>query len=389
MNASTSTATEILHANPQGFENLEGLTGSTVQNRILSIDFFRGLTMFLLIGEFSEIFTAMVHPSIDGTIISSIGKQLHHVDWIGLHFWDLIQPFFMFIVGVAMPFSFSRRWAKGESWNQSLKHALTRSFLLLLFGWALYCIGPGKITFRFTNVLAQLSVTYLIAFLIMRKSIKWQLIISFALILLSDLLYRFWTVEGFNQPFSPGHNFGSWFDMTVQGGLSPGNWVSFNAIPTTAHTIWGVIAGMILMSDRTPYKKMQILLLSGGIGLIAGFSLTPFVPMIKHICTSSFVIASGGWCLIGLAVSYWLIDVMNFRKFPVFFTIVGMNPLFIYLFGHVGGSRLLSNIAKPFTNALLSWSNDLTRHFVLSLVVWAMLWYICYFLYKRKIFIKL
>ncbi len=365
------------------------ITLSQQQNRILSIDFFRGFTMFMLVGEFSEFFSAMVNPSLDGTIISSIGNQLHHVNWIGLHFWDLIQPFFMFIVGVAMPFSFTRRWAKGESWNKTFKHALMRSFLLLFFGWALYCIEPGKITFHFTNVLAQLSVTYLIAFLIMRKPVKWQIIISFALILLSDLLYRFWTVEGYNQPFTPDHNFGSWFDMTVQGSLSPGHWVSFNAIPTTAHTIWGVLAGMLLMNKWSQYKKIRVLLIFGLIGLLAGYTMNPYIPIIKHICTSSFVIVSGGWCFIGLAVSYWLIDVLNFRKFPVFFAIVGMNPLFIYMFAHMGGNIYLHNIAKPFTNGIFSWSTDLTREMVLSLTVWAMLWYICYFLYKRKIFIKL
>jgi predicted acyltransferase len=359
------------------------------QSRILSIDFFRGFTMFMLVGEFSEFFSAMVDPSLDGTIISGIGKQLHHVNWVGLHFWDLIQPFFMFIVGVAMPFSFSKRWDKGDSWNTTLRHALTRSALLLLFGWALYCIEPGKITWHFTNVLAQLSVTYLIAFLVMRKAVKWQLVISFSLILLSDLLYRFWSVEGYNEAWTPDHNFGSWFDMAFQGSLSPGHWVSFNAIPTTAHTIWGVIAGMLLMNDWKPYKKIKILLITGMIGLIVGYSMNPFIPIIKHICTSSFIIVSGGWCFIGLGISYWLIDVLNFRKFPVFFAIVGMNPLFIYMFAHMGGNNFLHSIAKPFTNGLFSWSSDLTREMVLSLTVWFMLWYICYWLYKRKIFIKL
>jgi len=223
----------------------------------------------------------------------------------------------------------------------------------------------------------------------MRKAIKWQLVISFALILLSDLLYRFWSVEGYNEAWTPDHNFGSWFDMTVQGSLSPGHWVSFNAIPTTAHTIWGVLAGMLLMNDWKPYKKIKILLITGAIGLIVGYSMNPFIPIIKHICTSSFIIVSGGWCLIGLGISYWLIDVLNFRKFPVFFAIVGMNPLFIYMFAHMGGNNFLHNIAKPFTNGLFSWSSDLTREMVLSLTVWAMLWYICYWLYKRKIFIKL
>jgi predicted acyltransferase len=359
------------------------------QNRILSIDFFRGFTMFMLVGEFSEFFGAMVNPSMDGTIFSAIGHQLHHVEWIGLHFWDLIQPFFMFIVGVAMPFSFSRRWDKGESWNKTFRHAITRSAFLLLFGWALYCIEPGKITFHFTNVLAQLSVAYLIAFLIMRKAIKWQLLISFVLILLSDLLYRFWSVEGFNQPYTPDHNFGSWFDMTIQGSLSGGHWVSFNAFPTSAHTIWGVICGMLLMNNWKPYKKIKILVTVGLIAVIVGYSMNPVIPIIKHICTASFMIVSGGWCLIGLAVSYWLIDVLNFRKFPVFFAIVGMNPLFIYLFASTGGNNILHDIAKPFTNGLFSWSADITRLMILSLTVWAMLWYICYFLYKRRIFIKL
>jgi predicted acyltransferase len=365
------------------------ITLNQEQNRILSIDFFRGFTMFMLVGEFSEFFSAMVDPSLDGTIVSAIGKQLHHVNWIGLHFWDLIQPFFMFIVGVAMPFSFSKRWAKGDSWNTTFRHALTRSALLLLFGWALYCIEPGKITWHFTNVLAQLSVTYLIAFLIMRKDVKWQIVISFALILLTDLLYRFWSVDGYNEAWTPDHNFGSWFDMTVQGSLSPGHWVSFNAIPTTAHTIWGVLAGMLLMNGWDQYKKIRIMMILGLAGLLVGYSMNPFIPIIKHICTSSFVIVSGGWCFIGLAVSYWLIDVLKFRKFSVFFAIVGMNPLFIYLFAHMGGNNFLHKIAKPFTNGLFSWSSDLTREMILSLTVWAMLWYICYWLYKRKIFIKL
>jgi predicted acyltransferase len=153
------------------------------QGRMLSIDFFRGFTMFMLIGEFSGFFGSLTQPSMEGTFIGAIGNQLDHAEWIGLHFWDLIQPFFMFIVGVAMPFSMTKRWNRGDSWNNTLRHAATRSFLLLFLGWALYCIGPGKITFHFTNVLAQLSVTYFIAFLIMRKAVKWQLLVSLRTIL--------------------------------------------------------------------------------------------------------------------------------------------------------------------------------------------------------------
>ena len=359
------------------------------QGRMFSIDFFRGFTMFMLIGEFSGFFGTLVNPSFDGTIISFIGRQLEHAEWTGLHFWDLIQPFFMFIVGVAMPFSMTRRWNRGDSWNTTLRHAATRSILLLLLGWALYCIGPGKITFRFTNVLAQLSVTYFIAFLLMQKAVKWQILVSFLLILVSGLLYRFWNIDGFNQPFTPDHNFGSWFDLTFFGSPGGGHWVAFNAIPTTAHTIWGVIAGMILMNDWTSRKKIQTMFIAGMIGVVIGYSLDPFIPIIKHICTASFVIVSGGWCFIAMALSYWLIDVLNFKKFTLFFAIVGMNPLFIYLFAHTGGNNWIEAIAKPFINAIFGLFGELVSHMALTASVWAGLWGICYFLYKHKVFIKL
>jgi predicted acyltransferase len=359
------------------------------QDRILSVDFFRGLTMFLLIGEFSELFEYMVDPELNGTIVSAIGNQLHHAEWNGLRFWDLIQPFFMFIVGVAMPFSFNRRWDRGDTWNKTFLHVLKRSFLLLLIGWALYCIEPGEITFHFTNVLAQLSVTYLIAFLLMRKAIKWQLLVSFSLLLVTDLLYRFWSVEGYNQAFTPDHNFGSWFEMAVQGSLSGGNWVAFNAIPTSAHTIWGVIAGLILLNDWAPRKKILIMLITGAIAVIIGYSMNPFIPIIKRICTSSFVIVSGGWAIIGLTISYWLIDVLKFKRPLLFFAVVGMNPLFIYLFAHIGGNKVLEDVFIPFTTVLFSWGGELTVNIINSLSVWFSLWYICYFLYKRKVFIKI
>jgi predicted acyltransferase len=361
---------------------------STENNRILSIDFFRGLTMFLLIGEFSELFGNLTDPFFEGTIVSFIGSQLHHHPWNGLRFWDLIQPFFMFIVGVSMPFAFTKRWNNGDTWKSTFQHTLKRSFWLLFFGWALYCIGPGKIGFQMTNVLAQLSVTYLIAFLLMRKAVKWQILASFGLMLISYLLYQFWPVEGYNQPYIADHNFGTWFDITLLGTMSGGHWVSFNAIPTAAHTIWGVIAGMILMNEWSPMKKVKTLLVAGIIGVVVGFAMDPWIPIIKRICTPSFVFASGGFAFIALAFSFWLIDIVKFRKGIKFFAIVGMNPLFIYLFAHLGGNELISKIYKPFVPLFFSWGGTLTIEIVVSCLVWFTLWYICYFFYKQKIFIR-
>lgn len=361
----------------------------TTGERLLSLDFFRGFTMFLLIAEFTHLFTYMTDPAIEGTIIHFIGRQFHHHPWNGLRPWDLVQPFFMFIVGVAIPLSFAKRVKHGDSYSQILRHVIKRAFLLLLFGWALYCIEPGKIVFRFQNVLAQLSVTYLIAFLIMRKSVKTQIIFSFALLVITELIYRGFPVDGFNQPFVPNHNFGTWFDMLYGGEDIHGHWVSFNAIPTTAHTIWGVLAGKLLMSDRTAKQKLKILIIAGVIGLVVGYGLNPVTPIIKRISTSSFVIVTGGWTLLTLAFSYWIVDMKNKKKLALFFAIVGMNPLFIYLFAHVGGANFIEQIINPFAMVLFGWTGEVSPHIFTGMIVLFLLWYICYWMYKRKIFIKI
>ena len=363
--------------------------GFATQSRLMSLDFFRGLTMFLLIAESTRIYDLLVAPELNGTVISAIGTQFHHHPWNGLRFWDLIQPFFMFIVGVAMPVSIGKRWERGDSWAATFRHALQRSFWLLFFGWALYCIEPGRLTFELWNVLAQLSFTYLVAFLMMRKSTQTQLVFTFALLLISELAYRLWPVPGFNEPFVPDHNFGSYVDLLLMGKLSRGHWVAFNAVPTTAHTMWGVLAGQLLKSGRSPGQKIKTLVIAGLIGVVVGYALNPVTPIIKRICTSSFVIASGGWCLLALALSYWLVDVKKFHKPARFFVYVGMNSLLIYLFTETGGAEWIAKIVKPFTTGIFGWTGDLQARIVTSLAVWGLLWYLCYRLYQRKIFVRI
>ena len=362
---------------------------SFIQSRLLSLDFFRGFTMFMLVGEATGLYERLRDPALHSTLVNAIGWQLDHHPWHGLHCWDLVQPFFMFIVGVAMPFSIGRRWEKGDTWGQTFQHALRRSGLLLLFGWGLYCIGPGHLTFELWNVLAQLSFTYLVAFLMMRKPAPAQIGFTFALLILTELLYRLWPVAGFNQPFVPDHNFGSWFDLAIMPKLDSDHWVAFNAVPTTAHTMWGVLAGLVLKSGRDPWQKIRTLVIPGVIGVIAGYALDPIDPMIKRICTASFVIVSGGWCLLALAFCYWLIDMKGFRKWTWFFNIVGMNSLFIYLFTNTGGARWFERIAVPFTMGFFAWCGQLGAEIITSLAVWGMLWGLCFWLYRKRVFIRI
>lgn len=365
-------------------------TLSPLPGRVVSVDFFRGFTMFLLAGEATHLYGKLL--KIDNGIFNFLGTQLEHHEWHGLHFWDLIQPFFMFIVGVAIPFAVANRIRKGDSMQKIYRHAFKRSFLLLFFGWALYFIEADHLVFRFQNVLAQLSVTYLVAFLIRNKSYKFQIVFTLIILLFIDLAYRLFPVQGFNHPWVPYENLGAWFNNKIEGVDKASIWATLNFVSTTAHTVWGVLCGILLMSDKKPTDKIKILIIAGLTALAIGYALDllNITPIIKKIATSSFVFVSGGWTILTLCLCYWLIDVKKlFPKVAWFFIIVGMNSIFIYIFFHIGSGELIEKITGPFIKLFFSPTGDLTVSILTSLGVWAGFWYICYWLYKNRIFIKI
>ena len=196
------------------------------QGRLVSLDAFRGFTMILLIsGGFGIRYLA------DYPFMGFIARQLTHHPWNGMYFWDLIQPFFMFIVGVAMPFSFARRWERGETWNQTFLHVFRRSVTLFFLGVLLHCSYSNKLVWELWNVLTQLAFTYLIAFLFIRKPIRTQIIISFVILLGNYLLYRFTPVPGVTDPWMKDHNLGAFMDRILMGKINPGGgWVNINFI---------------------------------------------------------------------------------------------------------------------------------------------------------------
>jgi len=298
----------------------------------------------------------------------------------------------MFIVGVSIPFSVANRLKRGDTRKSIVLHAIKRSFLLLLLGWAVYCIGPGRIVFRFQDVLAQMSVTYLVAFLIRNKSFWFQMILSLIILLVMDMAYRFFPVEGFNQPWVAYQNLGAWANNKIEGVDKASIWASINAFSTIAHTVWGVLCGKLLMSEKPAGEKVKLLIIAAISGLLIGYSLDllNITPIIKKIATSSFVFTSGGYAVLALAFSYWLIDVKKiFVNGSKMFRIVGMNCIFIYIFFESGGASLVYKILTPFPVSLLSWGGEITVGIATSLMVWAALWYICYWLYKNKVFIKI
>ncbi|MDF9796025.1 putative acyltransferase [Catalinimonas alkaloidigena] len=360
--------------------------------RLLSLDLFRGATMFLLVGETTELYHHALEFSSEGSFLHALALQFHHHPWNGLRFWDLVQPFFMFIVGVAMVFSLQKRVHFPDDWKKASHHIYKRCALLFAFGVMLHCVYSGKLVWELWNVLTQLSFTILVAFFLFRQTIKTQIIASFGFLLLTEVLYRFILIDGFEQPFVQGENFGAWMDMVLMGKINGGGWVTINCLPTAAHTIWGVVAGKILISDRSASEKLKPLMIAGLLGLVVGYTMdfAGITPIIKRIATTSFTIVTGGWCLLVLAATYWLVDVKKVRAGVFFFSIVGMNSIFIYLFTQTVGHQWVNDFTAIFTDGVLSWigANAHTMAIVASIAVFALYWYLCYWLYKRKIFFK-
>jgi predicted acyltransferase len=129
--------------------------------------------------------------------------------------------------------------------------------------------------------------------------------------------------------------------------------------------------------------------IAGLIGVVIGYSMRPFIPIIERISTSSYVIVTGGWAVIAMSISYLLVDVLKFRKAAKFFAIFGMNSIFLYLLAELGGGRIFHRMATPFTSRLFVWGGEIVINMITIVVVAAMFWYLSFFLYKRKIFFKL
>jgi predicted acyltransferase len=173
--------------------------------------------------------------------------------------------------------------------------------------------------------------------------------------------------------------------------INPGGWVAINCIPTAVHTIAGALTGKLLLSSKK--GKMRPMLMWAVLCLVTGYGLdfAGITPIVKRIATSSFTLASLGWCLLGLAFCYWWIDILNHKKYLKFWTIVGMNSLFIYLFFEIVGSRWFNGYIGAIVNGLLAFVHTpgMLSNIIASLCIFALEWSLCFFLYKKKIFFKL
>ena len=360
-------------------------------NRVLSLDFMRGLIMILLMLESAGLYQYL-NAFLEGNPAQLITDQFFHHPWNGIRFWDLIQPGFMFMAGTARVYSLQRQQKEGVSWNQSFIKVLKRSGWLFFWGVLDYAVRPNGLSFELWDVLTQLSFTTLVAFLIFRWDFKWQFLFSIGLLLLTEIMYRYSHIPGFDQPFTDQQNFGNYVDLLLMNKINKGGWVAINCIPTAAHTIWGVLAGKLLLSELSSKEKIKWLLLFGVLFLLIGFGMNVTItPIIKRIATSSFVFVSGGYCLLFLTLSYWWIDVKEHRKYLMLFTVIGLNSLFIYLFIEIVADRWFTEYIHAFGKVLFSYLGCSTNVIGIfsAIAVFFLEWKLCEFLYKKKIFLKI
>ena len=361
-------------------------------NRLLSLDAYRGTIMVMLMLESTRFYDHVLDALPSDGILTFIFTQFTHHPWNGLRFWDLIQPGFMFIAGTAMAFSLTKLQTAGLSWNDRFLKTLKRSGWLFFWGVLDYAVRDQGLSFELWDVLTQLSFTTLVAFLVFEWSLKAQVAVSFGLLVLTEVLYRFTNVPGFDQPFTDQHNFGNYIDLILMNKINGGGWVAINCLPTAAHTIWGAVAGKVLMEDIPSIQKVRKLAIGGVALLAAGYLLdwTAITPIIKRIATSSFTLASGGWCLMFLAFFYWWIDIRKHQAGLAFFTTVGMNSLFIYLFFEIVASRWFNGYVSAIVTGLYGFvaTPGHAALILASVVTFGLEWWMCRFLYRKGIFFR-
>ncbi|MEA1996178.1 MAG: DUF5009 domain-containing protein [Gemmatimonadota bacterium] len=354
----------------------------TKKGRRLSLDAYRGFTMlFMASGGFG------LHVLRDnGGLLSRLAHQVEHVPWQGCTMWDLIMPSFIFIVGVAMPFAFAVRRERGQSRALMFKHVVQRVLTLLFIGMALVCIHHDAVYISFITVLQQIAIAYFFAFFVLGRGLRTQAVTAVGILLAHWALFVLWPGAGPFGPWAKNVNFAAALDLWWSGSYNPGGYTSFNAFSSTATVIFGIMAGELLRKDIREKSKVLYLIAAGVVFLALGMFLNPVLPVVKRIWTASWTLYSTGWALLLLAFFYWMIEVMNRRKWCFIFMVVGMNSITIYII-----SQLLSGTFRDwswvFTRPFLSPLGD-AGIIIQALIVVSMKWYTVYWLYKHKIFLK-
>lgn len=396
--------------------------------RLFSLDAYRGFVMLILVSSTYTRFT-------EGFGFAEVAKhfeeskgwqflahQFTHVAWRGGSFWDLIMPAFIFMAGVAMPYSYFNRLAEGHSYGRLAFHALYRSFAFILLGtigflflgnWIMLRWMPRQINPEFSAVLPQIGLGYAFVFFLLGKRANTQLRVAFGILAgywLAFVLYPlpdagidyssvgggdFTPFTGFfahwNNDTNLAADFDRWF-LNLIPRSQPFEFrkegiTTLNFIPTLSTMIFGVVTGGFLRGPKEPKEKFKGLLIAGALGLLGGIVLDlTLCPIVKAIWTPSWVLYSAGWVLLMLAAFFWLIEVKGYRRWSFPLVIVGMNAIAVYCLANLFDYWIFKVWEKSVGKALFS---GLYGPIWKSLTAVLSLWLVSLAMYRRRVFIRI
>ncbi len=354
--------------------------------RLLSLDVFRGFTLLAMVLVNS-------HP---GPVYPPLAHARWHGGWT---FTDLIFPFFIFIVGVAMPYSFARRLENGENGRDVFLHVLRRC--VLLFALGLFLNGFPRFDFsslRVMGILQRIAICYGMAaflYVYLRATPKVILAVSGVILALYFVLMCFVPVPGYGAGvLEPVGNWGNYIDRLVMSGrLQHGDWEGktlLGSFPALVTMLLGVLAGVWLREDRPAFEKLTRLYFYGSVAMAAGAVWSLWFPINQNMWTSSLVLFMGGISLLALASCYYLVDVRQSRWWILPCLIYGRNSIAVWVFSQLGmkalqaigwweagGNLLMGSFGKMNGSLAFAALYDLFWLAVMAIFYW------------RKIFIKL
>ncbi|VBB48568.1 conserved membrane hypothetical protein [uncultured Paludibacter sp.] len=364
-------------------------------SRLASLDALRGFDMLWITGGQKIVFALATIKGLP--IFNWLNRQMHHVEWNGFAFYDMIFPLFLFLAGVSMPYSFSNRLAKGETKTTIYKHAFKRMFLLIIFGMIYNGVLHSDFeNMRFASVLGRIGVAWFFAAIIyLNTSLRGQIIWFWGILVGYCLLMLFVPVPGFGAGvLTPEGNLSGYIDrLLLPGKLYINNIMEaegiLSTLPAIGTALLGVFAGHFLrVNDEkiSRVKKSLWLIVAGVFSLALGLIWNIFFPINKILWTSSFVLFAGGLSLILLGIFYLIIDVWGFKKWSFFFVVIGLNSITIYL---VQYKIIDFNKVRDFLfGTLINLTPNSIQPLVSAIIYVLLVWMFLYFLYKNKIFLK-
>ncbi len=361
--------------------------------RLESLDAFRGFDMIWIMG-FESIVVA-VCALMPGAGSDFIAAQMDHVEWNGLAFMDLIFPTFLFIAGISFPFSLAKQKSLHHSEAQIHRKIFSRALALVLLG-IIYNGALRSLDFahiRYCSVLGRIALAWMSAALLyVHCGRKCRIVICALLLAGYYLLMRFCHIPCFPEgadPFSMEWNLAGYVDrLLLPGQLYLGTFDPeglLGLIPATATAMMGMFTGeFVRESDLDGGKKTLYMMMSAAVLLAAGLLWCIAFPINKNLWSSSFALVVGAYSLFGFAIFYYIIDVRGHRKWAFPLKVIGMNSITIYLamafidFGFT---------AKALLQGLMSLAPDAER-LIFCTGAFLLEWGFLYFLYRKKVFLK-